>query len=239
MRKNSQRFHVVIPCAGTGSRSGMSSPKQYAQIAGKPMVAHTLSVFNALPSLGHGVVIVSPDDHEMEKILSSYPLENFQIFNTGGKTRAESVLAGLAALKELGIADSDWILVHDAARCLITLDLVDKLVSSCKDDEVGGLLALPLPDTLKSESLGRVSGTISRNDKWLAQTPQMFRWHLLVNALKESGAEATDESSAVEAFGKRPLLIQGAAFNFKVTYPEDMLIAEAILFSRQEKKVDS
>lgn len=238
MRKNSQRFHVVIPCAGKGSRSGMRNPKQYALIAGKPLVAHTLSVFNSLPGLGHGVVIVAPEDREMEKIFQSHPQHNFQIFHTGGQTRAESVLAGLEALKLSGIDESDWILVHDAARCLITSELVDELVSACQDDDVGGLLALPLPDTLKSESLGRISGTISRDDKWLAQTPQMFRWKMLSNALKKLGVGVTDESSAIEAYGKRPLLVQGAAFNFKVTYPEDILIAEAILLSRQQKRVD-
>jgi len=126
--------------------------------------------------------------------------------------------------------------VHDAARCLITPQQIDALIDACEHDTVGGLLALPLPDTLKSEVAGRVAATVDRADKWLAQTPQMFRIGALADALQRAAADGfagiTDESSAMEALGHRPRLVRGSAQNFKVTYPEDFALAEAILRSR-------
>jgi 2-C-methyl-D-erythritol 4-phosphate cytidylyltransferase len=230
------RFHVVIPCAGSGSRSGLNIPKQYAILAGRPLVLHTLRNFDLVTGLGHAVVVVSPEDRHMQQFFDKHPQDNFQIFNTGGKTRAESVLAGLRALEQLGVDQNDWVLIHDAARCLITPELIEKLVSACENDAVGGLLALPLPDTLKSEKQGRVSQTLARDDKWLAQTPQMFRLNLLIKALTQAGEAVTDEASAIEALGISPLLVKGAAFNFKVTYLEDSDTAESILIDRQKTK---
>lgn len=230
------RFHVVIPCAGSGSRVGMKTPKQYALLAGLPLVLHTLKVFDSVEGMEHGVVVVAPDDQEMGQLFDIYPQDRFQIFNTGGTTRAQSVLSGLSALQKMGIQDDDWVLVHDAARCLVTPDLIQGLISTTEKDAVGGLLALPLPDTLKSEAQGRVSKTLDRTDKWLAQTPQMFRWHLLYQALNEAADQVTDEASAIEALGMSPLLVKGAAFNFKITYPEDMAMAEALLHFRQKTK---
>ena len=230
------RFHVVIPCAGSGSRVGMKSPKQYAVLANFPIVLHTLSAFDAVAGMGHGVVVVAPDDQEMEKLFELYPQDRFQIFNTGGKTRAQSVMSGLLALQQMGIHEDDWVLVHDAARCLVTPELIQRLITTAENDAVGGLLALPLPDTLKSEVQGRVSKTLDRTDKWLAQTPQMFRWHLLYKALNASADQMTDEASAIEALEMSPLLVKGAAFNFKITYAEDLAMAEAILHSRRKLK---
>jgi 2-C-methyl-D-erythritol 4-phosphate cytidylyltransferase len=125
------------------------------------------------------------------------------------------------------------VLVHDAARCLITPQLVDSLIDACIGDEVGGLLAHQLVDTLKREEGGRVAATLERHDKWLAQTPQMFRLGMLLQALERGGSNVTDEASAVEGLGHRPLLVQGGTQNFKVTYPEDFAIAEAVLRGRQ------
>jgi len=143
----------------------------------------------------------------------------------------------LQVLISSGASGDDWVLVHDAARCLITTELIEKLVLSCQHDVVGGLLALPLPDTLKSDQNGRVSSTHSRHDKWLAQTPQMFRLKLLHQALTHANDAVTDESSAVEALGLSPLLVEGAGFNFKVTYPGDVAMAEALLISRDSLKI--
>jgi 2-C-methyl-D-erythritol 4-phosphate cytidylyltransferase len=122
--------------------------------------------------------------------------------------------------------------VHDAARCLITPALIDSLIDACEGDDVGGLLAQPLADTLKIGNGGRVAETLSRDDKWLAQTPQMFRIGRLLEALEQAGDEVTDEASAMEAVGQRPLLVAGGAQNFKVTYPDDFALAEAVLKGR-------
>ena len=229
------RFHVVIPCAGTGSRAGVDIPKQYAPLAGVPMVMHTLKAFAAVPGLGHAMLVVSPQDSLMAQLLTDHPQPAFTLTPRGGATRAQSVLGGLRSLQEQGVDPSDWVLVHDAARCLITPRLIQALLAACANDSVGGLLALPLPDTLKASVDGRVSATLNRSDKWLAQTPQMFRLGSLAQALEQPSEDITDEASAMEAKGFAPLLIEGASFNFKVTYPQDWALAEAVLNDRKQR----
>ena len=155
------------------------------------------------------------------------------IATCGGSTRAASVFNGLLALQSHGAkAPGDWVLVHDAARCLIEAAQIDALIDACAQDAVGGLLALKLPDTLKREAGGRVAGTVERADKWLAQTPQMFRIGDLQAALQAAGDTVTDDASAMEALGHAPLLVEGSAQNFKVTYPQDFAMAEALLLAR-------
>lgn len=229
------RFHVVIPCAGTGSRAGVDIPKQYASLAGVPMVMHTLKAFAAVPGLGHAMLVVSPQDSLMAQLLTDHPQPAFTLTPRGGATRAQSVLGGLRSLQEQGVDPTDWVLVHDAARCLITPRLIQALLAACANDSVGGLLALPLPDTLKASVDGRVSATLNRSDKWLAQTPQMFRLGSLAQALEQPSEDITDEASAMEAKGFAPLLIEGASFNFKVTYPQDWALAEAVLNDRKQR----
>lgn len=233
MNPQRPRFHVVIPCAGTGSRSGAELPKQYALLAGLPMVMHTLKAFEGIPGLGHAMLVVSPQDQMMADLLAKHPQPAFSLVMRGGATRAQSVLGGLRQLEALGVDPNDWVLVHDAARCLITPRLIQALLDACVADEVGGLLALPLPDTLKSSAEGRVGNTLSRVDKWLAQTPQMFRLGALAQALSAGHTHLTDEASAMEAQGMSPLLVEGASFNFKVTYPQDWALAEAVLNDRK------
>ncbi|MBQ0132269.1 MAG: 2-C-methyl-D-erythritol 4-phosphate cytidylyltransferase, partial [Comamonas sp.] len=154
----------------------------------------------------------------------------------GGATRADTVIGGLKALLARGAAQHDWVLVHDAARCLVTAAQIHQLIEECEHDSVGGLLAHKLPDTLKTAVTGatgvRVASTVDRSDKWLAQTPQMFRLGVLLDALNRMGAAATDEASAMEAMGHRPKLVPGGAQNFKVTYPDDFALAEAVLTQR-------
>jgi 2-C-methyl-D-erythritol 4-phosphate cytidylyltransferase len=154
----------------------------------------------------------------------------------GGASRAESVCNGLASMLDDGVSSSDWVLVHDAARCLLRPSDVGRLIDACQSDEVGGLLAVPLPDTLKQEVGGRAVATVDRGDKWLAQTPQMFRIGQLHAALTSARAFGfsgiTDEASAIERQGHRPMLVPGSSRNFKVTYPEDFAIAEALLTHR-------
>jgi 2-C-methyl-D-erythritol 4-phosphate cytidylyltransferase len=228
------QFHALVPCAGSGSRAGTAQPKQYQAIAGQPLVMHTLQALAQVPLLASGWVVLSPDDAYV------WPEQgwpgHFQRVRCGGASRAESVFNGLRAMLAAGLDPQDWVLVHDAARCLVSPDSVTRLIETCRDDAVGGLLALPLPDTLKSEQGGRVSATVPREDKWLAQTPQMFRLQALHDALVDAAASGfagiTDEASAMERLGFRPRLVVGSAQNFKITYPADFALAEAILGSR-------
>jgi 2-C-methyl-D-erythritol 4-phosphate cytidylyltransferase len=221
------RFFALIPCAGSGSRAGTDGPKQYQPIAGKPMVMHTLAAFAAVKRIARTLVVVAQGDGFFSR--------NFAPVTAaacGGDTRAISVANGLHELRKLGAESRDWVLVHDAARCLITPRLIDSLIDACEGDDVGGLLAQKLPDTLKSEQGGRVAATLGREDKWLAQTPQMFRIGRLIEALEQAGEQVTDEAGAMEAVGQRPLLVPGSSQNFKVTYPDDFALAEAVLKGR-------
>jgi len=227
------RCFALLPCAGTGSRAGTAQPKQYQPVAGVPMALRTLAAFAALPRIARVLVVVAPGDDTLRA-----PDAPFSIADCGGATRAESVFNGLNALLAQGADAADWVLVHDAARCLVTPALIDALIDACLSDPVGGLLALPLPDTLKAaDADGRVAATLERAGKWLAQTPQMFRIGLLREALAARAAAGfagiTDEASAIEAAGHRPLLVPGSGQNFKVTYPEDFALAEAVLMCRK------
>src|SRR5205085_428778 len=162
------------------------------------------------------LVVLAPDDERFDSLMPGFAGERGWVERCGGATRAETVANGLVALCERGAQPQDWVLVHDAARCLIRPEWVDRLIDACMDDEVGGLLALPVADTLKAESEGRVLGTVDRNGKWAAQTPQMFRLGLLAPALAHAGAGVTDEASAVEALGHAPKLVRGEWENFKL-----------------------
>lgn len=228
-RPSAPRCHALLPCAGTGTRAGTDIPKQYQPIAGQPMVMHTLAALRAVARLQGCVVVITPDDG----FWTSQPVGT-TLARRGGATRAESVFNGLQALSEQGARTDDWVLVHDAARCLVTPAQVDALIDACWNDAVGGLLALPLPDTLKAETGGRVAATVERADKWLAQTPQMFRIGMLLDALERVGDVVTDEASAIETLGLAPLLVPGSAQNFKVTFPEDFALAEAVLLGRKK-----
>jgi len=232
---SSTRFHALVPCAGTGSRAGTAKPKQYQEVAGQPMVMHTLQALARVPELSSGWVVLSPGD-DFPWPESAWPA-HFRREPCGGNSRAESVFNGLSAMLSAGVPADDWVLVHDAARCLITPEAVSALIHACHDDPVGGLLALPLPDTLKTQTLegkcARVASTVPREDKWLAQTPQMFRLGALHAALASAAATGfegiTDESSAMERLGLSPRLVPGSAQNLKVTYPADFAFAEAVL----------
>lgn len=218
------RFFALVPAAGIGERSGAGMPKQYVDIAGRPMLAHTLAALSAVPRLVETLVVLSTADDRFEAAL---PDHTGWVARVGGESRAESVLGGLTELRRRGASDDDWVLVHDAARCLLQPEWVDALIDACEHDPVGGLLAQPIADTLKSgDAEGRVTATVDRRDKWAAQTPQMFRLGLVERALKAMGAAATDEASAVEALGLAPQLVRASMANFKVTWPEDFELAE-------------
>jgi 2-C-methyl-D-erythritol 4-phosphate cytidylyltransferase len=231
------RFFALIPCAGQGTRAMAAGPgaaplpKQYQPIAGVPMVMHTLKAFAEVPRVASCLLVVAPGD----SFLDGRAPAGVDVSACGGDSRAASVLNGLEQLAASGAEADDWVLVHDAARCLITGALIDQLIDACHSDPVGGLLAQPVPDTLKQAQQDRVLATVSREDKWQAQTPQMFRLGALTQALKMAvtlGEAVTDEASAMEAAGLAPKLVRGSAHNFKVTYPEDFVLAEALIQSR-------
>ena len=236
------RFLVVIPCAGTGSRAGGAGAKQYRPLAGRALVWHTLAAFRAVARRLDGVwLAVAPDgndDDAAQRALPDFPRPGEHLVRCGGASRAETVRNALDALRAAGAAAHDWVLVHDAARCLVTPAQIEALMAACEHDAVGGLLAQPLADTLKAATPGgRVAATLAREGKWLAQTPQMFRLGALAAALDAALADGdalcvTDEAGAMEAAGFQPLLVAAGAQNFKVTYPDDFALAEAVLRSR-------
>ena len=218
------RYIALIPAVGVGERMGTSMPKQYAQLAGKPMLQHVMETFSSSSLISHTFVVVSAND----AYISDLPeLPRTTILKCGGAARQDSVTNGLLAISS-ETEDDDWILVHDAARPGLTHDLLDKLIAFVKDDAVGGLLALPMVDTIKrSDGHGRSEMTVERSALWSAQTPQMFRYAQLLQALQQA-QQVTDEASAIEAMGHRPKLVEGSARNFKVTLPQDLLLAELI-----------
>ena len=226
------RCYALVPCAGVGARSGAQVPKQYLPIAGRAMVAHTLAALARVARIEATLVVLAAGDAQFEAQVPEFDGPACWRARCGGATRAASVANGLAELAARGARPGDWVLVHDAARCLIRAEWVDALIDACIDDPVGGLLALPLADTLKAEHDGRVRTTIARADKWAAQTPQMFRLAQLQHALARAGAEVTDESQAVEAAGHAPRLVVGALENFKLTVAADFALAERLLATR-------
>ena len=225
----SARLHALVPSAGIGERSGAIGPKQYQMLGARSVLGHTLAALDQVSRLSSVLVVLSPGDTQFAAHLAGF---DAAVVHRGGATRAQTVRNGLDALLQHGARGDDWVLVHDAARCLVRPEWIDALIDACLADPVGGLLALPVADTLKVEREGRVESTLDRRAKWQAQTPQMFRIGLLMQALERAGGDATDEAAAVEGLGHRPLLVPGSSQNFKVTYPDDFALAEAVLKGR-------
>ncbi|WP_211472711.1 2-C-methyl-D-erythritol 4-phosphate cytidylyltransferase [Collimonas humicola] len=227
---NASSYFALIPAAGVGARLGAAVPKQYMPLAGRPMLAHVLTTFAAAGEISHVFVVVSPDDGYIADLMAAAPhlQGRVTVLFQGGASRHASVLNGLQAIKEQ-VGEEDWVLVHDAARPGLTQGLIAHLIATLKDDRVGGLLALPVVDTLKrGDHNARVAQTVERSGLWAAQTPQMFRHGLLVRALTLADA-VTDEAGAVELLGLRPRLVEGSPRNFKVTLPHDVALAEMFL----------
>lgn len=226
------RCYALLPCAGVGSRSGAALPKQYVEIAGQPMVAHTLAALAQVARLAASLVVLAPDDDRFEALVPAFEGERGWVCRRGGATRADTVAGGLDELLARGARPDDWVLVHDAARPCLRAELIEQFLDELEDDAVGGLLALPLADTIKSgDGDQRVTATLPREGIWRAQTPQMFRHAELLRAL-EAMPSATDESQAVEALGKSPRLVMGDSANLKVTYAPDLALAEMMLRQR-------
>lgn len=235
------KFFAVIPAAGSGSRMGNKLPKQYLELAGRPMIYHAVRTLCLSSEIASVFVVLDPEDSEWLKHDWSEFSSKLIVFNCGGETRATSILNGLkSASKESYIDNDDWVIVHDAARPCLSEELLKKLLDELADDAVGGLLAVPLSDTLKrSGANDRVQKTESRKDLWQAQTPQMFRYKLLMDALcKPDSITMTDDASAVEALGLYPKLVLGDVRNIKITYSQDLVLAELILRAQQGENYD-
>jgi 2-C-methyl-D-erythritol 4-phosphate cytidylyltransferase len=208
-------------------------PKQYRTVAGRDLLHFSLAAFDACSEFTQTLLVIAPDDQHFDA--RRFGGLRFAVRRCGGASRQASVLNGLHALSEFGAHDDDWVLVHDAARPGITPSLIRSLTGALKEDVVGGIMALPVADTLKRiapDSGGRIARTEQRDGLWQAQTPQMFRIGMLREAIlsaQQAGHDLTDEASAIEWAGHVPLLVQGSLRNFKVTYPEDFDLAEAIL----------
>lgn len=222
-----KRF-ALLPAAGVGARMGAGHPKQYLDILGRPMIWHALDAFQRHAGIAGVHVVLSAEDGWW----NAYDWSGFdklRVWRVGGATRAQSVLNGLAAMADELSAD-DWVLVHDAARPCLSQDLLDKLIGEVDDDAVGGILAMPVADTLKrAADAARIAETVPRAGLWAAQTPQMFRHGLLRAALERAGAEVTDEASALELAGYAPRLVESDTANLKVTYPRDLELARLLL----------
>lgn len=224
------RYWALVAAAGSGQRMGGERPKQYLRLAGRCILEHSLDKLLALPMVaGVVVVLAAADDHwPALRYRTHRPL----LTAVGGRERCQSIANGLQALAELAAAD-DWVLVHDAARPCVRRSDLERLVTSLTDDPVGGLLAVPVRDTLKrADASGRVQSTEPRSGLWHAQTPQLFRYALLREALAAAlaaGHTVTDEAAALEALGYSPRLVEGHYDNLKITTPEDLILAERYL----------
>ena len=240
------KCHALLPTAGVGARLGGELPKQFQELAGRPMLSYAVDAFMQSPqieSIWVGVSHGFSGNPILERV-ATHPgyFKPLHFLPTGGPTRQETVRNTLAAMLEAGIGGDDWVLVHDAARPAITPGLIGHLVDTVIQSNAGGLLAIPLADTLKHADFNsaiagnpvRVDKTISRDHLWQAQTPQMFGLRQLYDALESAillDADVTDEASAMELAGFHPLLIEGAICNFKVTHPADWGLMQSLLLT--------
>ncbi|MBS1142737.1 MAG: 2-C-methyl-D-erythritol 4-phosphate cytidylyltransferase [Proteobacteria bacterium] len=226
------RHYAIVPAAGSGSRFGSEKPKQYLDLLGRPLIFHTLKALTACPDIERVWVVLAPDDPWWPRFDWSELGPKLETVRCGGATRAESVSNGLQAAAMVAV-DDDWILVHDAARPCLSAAMLDALFAELADDPVGGILAVPVADTIKrADAEQRVAATEPRDGLWQAQTPQMFRYGQLEKSLKNEMA-VTDEAGAIEAMGLKPKLVRGDATNLKVTYPADLALAAMILRARK------
>lgn len=231
-----QKFFALVPAAGSGARMGAALPKQYLALAGRPLLYHTLKQLCACAEIERVFVVLAAGDRFFAQQDWQPFADRIEPLYCGGAARAVSVFNGLLAVRDLLAAD-DWMLVHDAVRPCLPADALQRLIDTLRNDAVGGLLALPVVDTLKrADAAGLVMQTEPREALWQAQTPQMFRYRALLEALRAfDPALATDEASAIEHLGQRPRLVSGDTRNLKVTYPHDLELAALILNSMEKK----
>jgi len=223
---------VLVPAAGTGTRFGDAVPKQYLDISGHPLIFHTLLALTKVSRIDDITVVLSPDDNHWQNYQADWTLLGSKVstVRVGGNSRSLTVVNGLDAIaSRIALGADDWVMVHDAARPCIRPELVEQFIDELESDSVGGLLALPLNDTIKFDDGNlRVEKTVSRERLWRAQTPQMFRSQLLSKALTMC-PDATDEAQAIETMGHQPKLVMGDSANLKVTYAPDLKLARMLL----------
>jgi 2-C-methyl-D-erythritol 4-phosphate cytidylyltransferase len=231
------RYFALIPAAGNGTRVGREMPKQYLDIAGKTLLSHAAETLLADSRIVKTFIAISPEDPYVERIATMHGLEAALLLRCGGATRAETVRNGLREMEKHGVLDNDWVLVHDAARPCLSAASLNRLIDEVGTDVVGGILAVPVSDTLKrGDDSQRATMTEPRAGLWHAQTPQMFRVGTLRNALQSASLESiTDEASAIEAAGMRPKLVMGDRSNIKVTYADDLPFVEWLLVRQREQ----
>ncbi len=228
MNSEGKRYWAVMAAAGGGTRMHGAKPKQYLKLRGRALIEHSINVFMQSAWIDGIVVVLAPGDEDFAKLGSA---RHWKLHTAvGGATRAQSVLAGLQKVSELdqGKPGSPYVLIHDAARPCVTRGDLERLRDEASDEQ-GGLLAAPVTDTLKRAESGRAAATVDRRELWRAQTPQLFRLDLLRQALEDcaaQGIEVTDEARAMETGGRRPRLVPGREGNVKVTYPDDLALAE-------------
>ena len=227
---------AVVPAAGSGSRMAADVPKQHLQIHNKTILQHTVERLITHPRIDGVVVAIAADDERWHEL--QFKTDKPVIKTLGGEERCHSVKNALYEVSRHG-SEQDWVLVHDAARPCLRHEDLDRLIEQLSDHMVGGLLAYPVKDTMKrSDDKQRVIETVDRNQLWHALTPQMFRLHLLRDALNKAiddGFLVTDEASAVEHAGYQPKLVEGRADNIKITTPEDLSLAEFYLSSLERQ----
>jgi 2-C-methyl-D-erythritol 4-phosphate cytidylyltransferase len=224
------QYIALVPAAGTGARMGVGTPKQYLELGGRPLLYYAVQQLASNARIERVLVVLAPGDHRFATIDWGPLSERIETLYCGGAERSASVFNGLLAARD-GIDGDDWVLVHDAARPCLSAAALDRLIDEIGEDETGGLLALPVADTLKrANGADRIAATVARESLWQAQTPQMFRYGLLVEALRRTAKQGvTDEAGAIERLGLRPKLVRGEPRNLKITYPEDLDLARLIV----------
>ena len=217
-----ENIHLIIPAAGESSRMGSTTPKQFSNFHGKTILEYVESIFSKLATIKTITIALNKKQKYIESLNCQFSNKT-TLIDCGGSNRSETVLNALSIIGE-DIQKKDWIMVHDAARVGITESLVNNFIREIVDDKVGGILAIPALDTVKRvDKKQQIIRTEKRDEIWLAQTPQMFRFDLLNKALTSFKGNPTDESEAIEAFGLSPKIVKGSLVNFKITYPDDLM----------------
>ena len=223
-----ENIHLIIPAAGESSRMGSTTPKQFSNFHGKTILEYVESIFSKLAAIKTITIALNKKQKYIKSLNCQFSNKTTQI-DCGGSNRSETVLNALRIIGE-DIQKKDWIMVHDAARVGITESLVNNFIREIVDDKVGGILAIPALDTVKRvDKKQQIIRTEKRDEIWLAQTPQMFRFDLLNKALTSFKGNPTDESEAIEAFGLSPKIVKGNLVNFKITYPDDLMRIEKLI----------
>lgn len=223
-----ENIHLIIPAAGESSRMGSTTPKQFSNFHGKTILEYVESIFSKLAAIKTITIALNKKQKYIESLNCQFSNKT-TLIDCGGSNRSETVLNVLSIIGE-DIQKKDWIMVHDAARVGITESLVNNFIREIVDDKVGGILAIPALDTVKRvDKKQQIIRTEKRDEIWLAQTPQMFRFDLLNKALTSFKGNPTDESEAIEAFGLSPKIVKGNLVNFKITYPDDLMRVEKLI----------